>query len=131
MEGEWEALHKEFIEWEEQGVLFGGKFVDGFSSARFLDILTPLIKLPDSVKESLRSRLHGDYLTQTKVTCLVAPYEKTLKSLRTSLQSLRDAWKLPRPDGADMLQKSAAEVIVCAAQLRDILERIPKGLVLL
>lgn len=128
--GDWKALNGEFLDCERDAEMFGQTFVESFSPARLVDLVGPLTQLDSGDKAALRTWLHEAYLAKQSVSKLAPMYMKALVELRGGLAALRKAWLLSRPEGRRQIHDCARRVVASAGRLRDIMEQIPKGLVL-
>lgn len=130
LNGDWRALHGEFLDCEQDAEDFGRTFVESFSPARLVDLVGPLTRLDSGDKAALRTWLHAGYIAKQAVGKLAPMYMKAFEDLRESLAALRNTWLLSRPEGKQQLHDCARRVLISAGHLRDIMEQIPKGLVL-
>ena len=126
----WQALDSEFATRECEAERFGLEFTNGFCSTNLVELIAPLVVLPPNIRDCLRKVLDALYRSDGSMANLQIEYMNALATLRTRLAELRMVWDLPRPEGIERVRESAIRVIEAATELRVVMERIPKGVVI-
>jgi hypothetical protein len=126
----WEALDTEFHQWEIDAEEFGYSFVAGFSPARFTEILKPLARMSEPVRRELSEALDAIHHSTHAPRAMQPQYQSALKVLRLDLANLRTSWDLPKSGHQATILDYATQLVNSATALRDILEKIPKGVVI-
>lgn len=126
----WQALDSEFPVRELEAEHFGLEIIDGYSPVNLVELVGPLVALPQAIRDSLRQSLDAIYKNDFSMANLQIEYMNALATLRKRLAELRTAWDLPRPDGVERVRTCAIHVIEAASELRMVMERIPKGVVI-
>lgn len=130
LDGSWVALGAQFLIWEVDAVNFGNEFVDGFSSGHLVDLVEPLTLLPEKTREKIRCSLADHFEKTENLIIIQSEYFRVLKRLRSALFCLREVWTLSRPEGTEQVRECAQNLIDAAIRVREVMEKIPKGVVI-
>lgn len=130
LDGRWQALDSGFGGMEDDAEKFGEIFIEAFSPARLVSLLSPLAALPDNMRHDLEDALDALYLADGAMARVAEEYKSALVELLDALAQLRKVWDLPRPNGETQVRETIAELIVAASELRKVIGRIPKGAVI-
>lgn len=127
----WPALVREFhVRVSEAGELVKD-FEDGFSPAQLVDRLKPLSALADDTKKAIRQAVHAVYLERSGIADLKKPMENAVTALSGALSRFFVAWEQPVSEQTEQeMRKAWRDLYRCAECLRDLLDRLPRGIVL-
>lgn len=129
--GGWPALENEFEEWVKDARTLAAELTDGFSPAQLVDTVTPFRRLSEKDKQRIKQPLHAAYLENSGITNLRLLLQEAAESLDKALKELLEEWQQPATSGSDQALCAAWSVFVeRATNLKNVLERLPKGIVL-
>jgi hypothetical protein len=127
--GGWPALENEFAEWVRDAQTLAAELTDGFGPAQLIDTLTPFQHLSEEDKQRIKGALHAAYLENSGITALQGPLQEAAENLDKALNELLREWR--QPAGSDQVLRAAWSVFVeRAISLKEVLERLPRGIVL-
>lgn len=120
----WDTFCQSNLAMAEKCLSFSIEAVEGFSPARFVEILEPLKVLPNTDRESLKQILHQRYLAESGMVEKAALIGSTTRSLIEKLNALFPLWQ-QTTTVADISPVWNA-VMKNAVTLRGIFEEIPR-----
>ncbi len=106
----------------------GRDMVEGFSPAQLADS-GPLAGLPPEALAAVKSAVHREYLSETRIEQRVGPLSAACDLLADALREFSDAW-FERAAGAMVLRKSFEQLQLRARALHEELEQLPEGIML-
>lgn len=110
--------------------LLVGSLEEGFSPAQLVDTLKPFSDLSLEEKAAIKGAVHAAYLESSGILALQAPLKAAAAGIEAALQELSRAWALPKPQGESAVRVAWEGVRKKANALIEVLERLPKGVVL-
>jgi hypothetical protein len=99
---------------------------EGFSAVHLAE--TELQQLPKEIKELIFTIVQNLYLAQTGIDKLTVPMREAINDLEIAIGGLREEWF--RDGDQNALRESFKEVQLKAKKLDEILNLLPKGIVL-
>lgn len=103
---------------------------EGFSPAQLVDTLKPFGGLSTENKAAIKAAVHAAYLESSGILTLQAPLKTAAMGMEAALQELSRAWSLPHPQGESAVRMAWEGVREKASALIEMLELLPKGIVL-
>lgn len=103
---------------------------EGFSPAQLVDTLKPFGGLSTEMKSAIKGAVHAAYLESSGILALQAPLKAAALGMEAALQELSRTWALPQPQGEYSVRAAWEGVREKASALIEVLERLPKGVVL-
>lgn len=103
---------------------------DGFSPAQLVDTLKPFGGLSTEERTAIKGAVHAAYLESSGILTLQAPLKAAAMGMEAALQELSRAWTLPQPQGESAVRAAWEGVREKASALIEVLELLPKGVVL-
>lgn len=103
--------------------------IDGFSPAQLVHS-GPLGSLPEDARELIVSALHQDYLEKTDIVELSKSIQIAVSDLSEKYAHFTSEWYSQPPAEQSRIEESFGEVRSCAKVLHELLEKLPKGVVL-
>jgi hypothetical protein len=102
--------------------------VEGFSPAQLVDS-GPLAALPAETLAAIKSVIHREYLSETRIEQCAEPIAAACDLLADALRDFSDVW-FGRAAGLGMVRKSFEQLQLRARALHEQLEKLPEGIVL-
>jgi hypothetical protein len=128
--GKWTELERKYRARIEDTFGLADKLADGFSPAQLVDTLRPLASLNPQDKGAIKIVIHAVYLESSNILSLQVPLKDATLNMDAALEELRRAWVLSGPQGEAAVKAAWRKVHIKAKALIEVLERLPKGIVL-
>lgn len=103
--------------------------VDGFSPKQLID-QGVLASLPSEIRDKLKTAVHERYLAETTITDLKHSLSEAIRDLETAILKFAAAWKAEPPHNAEEVKRGYTTVQDAARHVRDVLDQLPKGILL-
>lgn len=126
----WPALLEEFPERLKQAQRLADEVEVGFSPTQLIDRLRPLRGLPQGERREIGAAVHAAYLERVDTEILREKLTAAAASLAQALARLRAEWETSAVASDARLQETWEEVLVEAARLVEVLDELPRGIVL-
>jgi hypothetical protein len=110
--------------------LLAENLAESFSPAQLVDKLKPFSGLTAEEKIAIKVAIHAAYLESSGILALQAPLKAAAVDLEAALQKLSRVWILPQSQGEDAVRAAWAGVRETACALIEVLELLPRGIVL-
>jgi hypothetical protein len=103
--------------------------VDGFSPKQLID-QTALRTLPSELRDRLGSAVHDRYLAVTRIVDFQSALSKAVNALETAILDFGDTWRTENRSNVERVRRSYTTLLDAARVVRDLLTRLPRGIVL-
>lgn len=127
--GGWRTLEKECEYRIKQARDLVDEMEEGFSPSQLVERLKPLADLPGEKRRRLQALVHAAYLERHGIPDLKDRFQEARTELKGALDRMRIAWSEPVSEEAyEAVRMAWREVGRRAATLRDVLEKLPRGI---
>jgi hypothetical protein len=127
----WPSLECEFRGRVSEAEQLINDLESGFSPAQLVDQLPMLVGLADDTKAAIKQAVHEVYLERSCITKLHDPLNQALSALKDALARVLSAWRQPQsPESEQELRQAWRALIRCGEAFRNLLDRLPRGIVL-
>jgi hypothetical protein len=103
--------------------------MDGFSPAQLVES-GPLAALPAEVRALTKEVLHGAYLRQSGIEELRGPLQSATEELSDELEDFAKTWFQAPPAESSQIAAAVERVVEYARKLQEVVERLPKRIVM-
>lgn len=127
----WPALEGEFATRIEEAKDLARTLEDGFSPAQLFEHLTTFHTLPAHIKQAMKETVHALYLRRTDVMERRNAFEKAVGAMGSVFERFHAAWQWQWCYETELnLRGIWRDLYQCAMDLRDELDKLPRGIVL-
>lgn len=128
--GSWPSLYSEFDTRLDDAQRLAAMIEPGFSPALLVDSLSVFAHMDSKSRADLKQAVHSAYVIAFRPADLLPPYEKAVKQLKVAIIAFRQAWDVQSDAGDNRVSESWSDVLACAKALENLLDSLPKGIVL-
>lgn len=127
----WPALEQDFAARVQEAIRLAEGMVSGFSPAQIVDRIAVFQEIPTEIRDMLRGAVHEEYLQCTELPADSARLRDAATVMGEAVNTLLGAWNNPRTEqGASDIRQAWNEVLEKARQLAQVLDDLPRGIVL-
>ncbi|MFH2124586.1 MAG: hypothetical protein ABIJ50_14030 [Pseudomonadota bacterium] len=127
----WPSLEREFRGRVSEAEQLINDLESGFSPAQLVDQLPMLVGLADDTKAAIKQAVHEVYLERSGIEELKKPLNQALSVLKDALARFLSAWGQPQsPESEQELRQVWRALSRCGEEFRNLLDRLPRGIVL-